>query len=270
MERSEHRGMQAHYARGEERARLQTPVGRVEFDRTVEMLGDWLPHAPAVVADIGGGPGRYTLWLTERGYIVRHRDTVPLHVEQLRSELGPEDRVESALGDARQLDLPDGSVDAVLLLEPLYHLEDRAERLRALTEAGRVVRGDGPIVIAAISRWAARLDGLLTQRLYEQYPQALDLVEGVERDGALPPLHDGAFVGYTHRPEQLREEIVHAGLTVEDLVNVEGLTFALADLDARLADPMARRVVYASARAVQRVPELLGLGPHLLALARRR
>ena len=59
-----------------------------------------------------------------------------------------------------------------------------------------------------------------------------------------------------------------AGLVLEDLVGVEGMAFALADLGERLADPVDREVVLEAARAVQRVPELLGLSPHLLAVAR--
>jgi hypothetical protein len=44
---------------------------------------------------------------------------------------------------------------------------------------------------------------------------------------------------------------------------------ALSDLEERLADPVGRAVVLDAARAIERVPELLGLGPHLLATARR-
>ena len=33
--------------------------------------------------------------------------------------------IDSVIADARALDLPDNSTDAVLLLGPLYHLEDR-------------------------------------------------------------------------------------------------------------------------------------------------
>ena len=58
-------------------------------------------------------------------------------------------------------------------------------------------------------------------------------------------------------------------LEVDDLVGVEGLAFALSDLEERLADPVGRAVVLDAARAIERVPELLGLGPHLLATARR-
>ena len=54
-------------------------------------------------------------------------------------------------------------------------------------------------------------------------------------------------------------------MPVQDLVSVEGPAFLLADLAERLADPAARAVVLDIARAVERVPELLGVGPHLLA-----
>ncbi len=43
----------------------------------------------------------------------------------------------------------------------------------------------------------------------------------------------------------------------------------LEDLSDRLVDPAARSVVLDAARALERVPELLGLSPHILATARR-
>jgi SAM-dependent methyltransferase len=259
--------LHAYYERGEEVDRLDEPFGQVEFLRTAEVLSEHLPPAPAVVADVGGGPGRYTLGLAGLGYDVHHRDLVPLHVEQLRGTDGG-GRVDSAVADARALDLPDASVDAVLLLGPLYHLPEPADRLQALAEARRVGRPGAVVVAAAISRWAPRLHGMLTQQLYREHPQVLDMVDRLEADGVLPPLHPSAFTGYTHRPDQLRDEVAAAGLVVEDLVGVEGMAFAIGDLAERLADPADREVVLEAARAVQRVPELLGLSPHLLAVAR--
>lgn len=41
------------------------------------------------------------------------------------------------VGDARKLAFGDGIADGVLLLGPLYHLTEAAERLRALREAHR-------------------------------------------------------------------------------------------------------------------------------------
>jgi SAM-dependent methyltransferase len=256
-----------YYDLGKEIRRLDEPRGQLEFERTKEIILRHLPPPPAVVADIAGGPGRYTLWLASLGYQVRHRDLMPLHVRQLREAAGDDPRIQSAVADARELDLPSHSADAALLLGPLYHLSERRDRVRALTEARRVVRPGGPVFAAAISRWATRIDGILRARLYETVPAAEVEIAGLERTGRMPPLHPGSFCGYAHRPAQLRAELVASGYRVTDLVSVEGPAVLLDDLGERLADDEGRRVVLETARAVERVPELLGIGPHLLATA---
>jgi SAM-dependent methyltransferase len=259
-----------HYGDADERGRLDTPLGVIEFERTIGILAEHLPRPPAVVADIGGGPGRYALWLAERGYTVRHRDIVPKHVEQLGADAAARGlNIETAVGDARAIDLADGGADAVLLLGPLYHLQARDDRLRALREAARVVRPGGPVFAAAISRWAPRLHGEVVERLDLAFPSIGHQVETVERSGRLRELFPRSFSGYCHRPGQLRAEVRAAGLDVLELVSVEGIAFALSDLEARLADPRGRAVVLDAARELGRIPELLGIGPHLLATARR-
>ena len=262
--------VQEHYSRGEERDRLDSPFGTIEFVRTTEILERQLPPPPADVADVGGGPGRYALWLAERGYAVRHRDLVALHLEQLAADAGAAGlRIDSRIADARELDLEDGSMDAVLLLGPLYHLREQADRVQALREAGRVARPGAPVFAVGISRWAPRLHGQVAERLYEPFPNIAEQLELVERTGILTPLEPGFFSGYCHTPDELREEVLAAGLEPVDLVSVEGIAIALADLEQRLAEPADRAVVLAAARDLERVPELLGLGPHLLATARR-
>jgi SAM-dependent methyltransferase len=264
---SEDAELRAHYAQGREWDRLDDPNGVVEFERTKEILQWRLPAPPAVIADIGGGPGRYALWLAELGYTVEHRDLVGLHVEQLQSS--GESMVHAEVGDARDWNLPDASVDAVLLLGPLYHLRDRAHRVQALQEAGRIVRPGSRVFAAVISRWAPRLEGVVAERLYESYPNMLALLPDVEVTGNLPPVVPDGFGGYTHRPGELVEEIAEAGLALEDLVGVEGMPLAASDMQARLDDPAGWQVVLDTARAIERVPELLGLSPHLIATARR-
>jgi len=266
--------MLEYYDRGEEADRLDiSNGGQLEFERTKEIVLRRLPPPPAVVADIGGGPGRYAMWLARLGYRVVHRDVVPQHVSQLLAAAAAEpdagSAIDSAAGDARSLDLADASVDAVLMLGPLYHLTRRADRVQALREACRVVRPGGPVFGAAISRWAARYDGVLRLRLYEQIPAVLEIVDELERTGVIPPLRRGEFTAYTHRPSQLRSEFGMGGLQDTDVVSVECGAFLLPDLQERMADPVARQVIMDSARAVERVPELMGLGSHLLATGER-
>lgn len=259
--------MRAYYEQGKERDRLAGAKGALELERTMEILQRRMPPAPATVADIGGGPGRYALWLTELGHTVQHRDLMEVHVDQLRAVGNPS--IQTAVGDARHLDLADASVDAVLLLGPLYHLTAREDRLQALREARRIVRVGGPVFIAVISRWAPRLDGVVQERLYEQSPDFLSLLPEVERTGQLPPVVPNGFVGFTHRPDDVVDEVSEAGLQVDDLVGVEGLPLARTDLQSRVGDHTAWQVLVDAARAIERVPELLGLSPHLIVTATR-
>src|SRR5689334_6667339 len=83
----------------------------------------------ADILDVGGASGVYATWLTGEGHHMRLVDPVPRHVDSVRAK-----GVDAVIGDARELDEPDGGRDAVLL-GPLYHLVDRADRVRALAEA---------------------------------------------------------------------------------------------------------------------------------------
>lgn len=259
--------LERYYGRDEEKDRLASGVGRVEFLRTIEVIGRHLPPPGAVIADIGGGPGHYTDWLIEHGYTVIHRDPIPLHVDHVSRRHGS--AVDAAVGDARSLDLGSASVGAVLLLGPLYHLNERSDRLKALAEANRIVQPNGPVFAAAISRWAPRLHGMLVDRVHLKYPVINQLIDEMERTGQMPPLHDSSFTGYAHTVEQLADEVQDAGLEMESLVSVEGLSFALGDLDQRLEDPDELTLLLGVLRTVEKVPELRGLGPHLLVTARR-
>lgn len=259
----------AYYELGGEQVRLTRSSGIIEFERTKAILLQHLPHPPAVVADIGGGPGRYAAWLADLGFHVLHRDVVPLHVQQTRdlAATHPDWRIDTAEGDATQLDIETDSVDAVLLLGPLYHLPDRARRIQALRECGRIGKAGAPVFIAAISRWAARIDAILLHKVYEEAPDTLTALPEWERTGWIKPRSPGSFTAYTHRPAQLRAEIRSARLDVVSLVGVESVSFLLDDLEPRLRDPLAFQVLMQSLRTLEAVPEVLGVSPHVLATA---
>ena len=96
-------------------------------------------HAGRIVVDLGCGLGGYSKVLSERGFDVRGFDVVPEYVERAR-ELG----VRADVYDGERLPLEDDSVDTVILIEVIEHLE-HPERL--LAEAGRVARA-GVLVTA--------------------------------------------------------------------------------------------------------------------------
>ena len=262
----------AFYAQGVERDRLGAGPGVLEFVRTQIILERYLPAPPAVIVDVGGGPGRYSVWLAERGYDVHLVDAVPLHIEQARAAARDRGaRLASAdVGDARRLRLPDESADAVLVMGPLYHLPERDHRLEALAEARRVCRAGGVIIGAAISRFASTLDGLLNG--YLEDPAFADVAASDLRDGRhRNPTGNPAYftTAYFHRPEALAAELAMAGLAHEATLAVEGPAWLLSDLDERLADDRRRSVLFAALTALEAEPALLGASAHLLAVARR-
>ena len=253
-----------HYESVEEEARLASGAGRIELLRTQEVLRRHLPPAPAKILDVGGGTGVHASWLADEGYSVHVIDLAPRHVRLAAERLGSKG-VTAEVGDARDLPVPDAACDAVLLLGPLYHLVDRADRLSALREAVRAVRPGGVVAVGAISRFASLFDGLARGFLFDPAFRRIvadDLASGVHRNPDQRP--HWFTTAYFHRPEELAEEVAEAGLDVRELVGLEGLAGWLPELADRLEDPDALDSILYSARALESEPGLAGLSGHLL------
>lgn len=252
-----------HYSQRVEQERLVAGGDHLELVRTVELLERVLPEPPARVLDIGGGPGVYASLLARRGYSVHLIDVLPLHVEQAhdRALEQPQFPFTAEVGDARDLRrVADASADVVLLFGPLYHLTERDDRLRALTEARRVVRSGGLVASVAISRFASVIDGTINGFLDDPRFVAVverDLREGQHRN---PENVEGWFTtAYFHLPQEFRSEIEEAGLEVRCVVGVEGPGGWL-DLW-----PTHRERVLTAARLAEHVP---AMSAHMLCFAR--
>jgi SAM-dependent methyltransferase len=262
----------AYYEQGREEQRLLLRHGPLEAERTRELLLRHLPASPQVILDVGGGPGAYACWLAARGHSVHLLDASPLHVEQARraSADQPDHPLASVrLGDARHLDVIDTSADAVLLMGPLYHLTDRADRMRALREAWRVLRPGGLLFAVGVSRFASLLDGLFEGLLEDPAAASIvaeDLRSGQHRN---PTPREYFTTAFFHRPEELEQEVIEGGLEIVETVGIEGPGWVLADVAQRWADPGWRQHLLMAARAVEREPSMLGVGAHIMTAGRR-
>ena len=261
-----------YYRQAPEERRLEQGPFLLEALRTRELIERHAPAAPAVVLDIGGGAGAYAFWLAEAGYTVHLLDPVPRLIAeaQRRNATHPRPLASCRVGDARTTNFPDASAEIVLLLGPLYHLTAAQDRARALDEAARVLKPGGRLFAAAISRWTSALDGLARDLF--QDPQFAAIVEQDVRDGQhRNPTGrlDYFTTAYFHRPEDLRAEVLAAGLLIDGLYGVEGPGWMLPDVAERLADPRRRADLLRVAHTLESEPSLLGISAHLLVVARK-
>ncbi|SCE94474.1 Methyltransferase domain-containing protein [Micromonospora purpureochromogenes] len=238
----------------------RTPQGRLERARTRELLARLLPPPPATVLDLGGGPGAYASWLAAAGHPVHLVDLVPAHAAAARRD---HPVAGAGVGDARHLPYADESVDASLLLGPLYHLTERGDRVIALREAARVTRPGGPVLAAAISRNTPMIDLVRQGRVDDgSRPAILAAYATGVNDPAT-----GFTTAYFHRPEQLVDEFTAAGLPAVTVYGIEGpLWPVLETLGAAEESPLFREAV-ACARAFECDAAVIGVSCHLLAVA---
>jgi SAM-dependent methyltransferase len=256
------RSVRSYYESGGELDRLSVGGGRLEFLRTRDVLRRVLPPAPATVLDVGGATGVHARWLVEEGYRVRVVDPVDLHVRHAAAIPG----VEAVVGDARRLDEPDGGFDAVLLLGPLYHLIDRADRVASLREAARVTAPGGVVAAATISRYAGLFD-TLARGLYLE-PEVRRITEAEMLDGIHEPFGDDLFThAYFHHPDEICAEFAQAGLPGARRYAVEGGGWLFADRDGWLEDDGRTAALLEALRSVETQECLFGISAHLLTVA---
>lgn len=267
----------SYYNAGAERKRLYTGIGKIEFERTKEIISRYLSQGRQVIYDIGGGTGEYSRWLSEMGHEVHLLELSPKAVEYAkeinRNLKKPIFNIEVA--DALTLKQPDESADMVLFMGPLYHLTEKDDRIKALNEAKRVLKKQGILTAAAISRYGSTLWGLSVFGSKNDFINDDMFMEMIDRE-----LDDGQHIrpekypyfiprSFFHLPGELKEEIEEAHLKHEKTLAVEGPIWIVPAFEEKWAEDSSRERLLAITRKVEGHESILGMSPHLLAIARK-
>lgn len=158
-----------------------------EFELTTYMMDKYVKAGDSVL-DIGGGPGRYSIYYARKGCAVTLAELSQGNVDFAKTKAA-EAGVNFPAYAVNCLELDElglGQFDHVFLMGPLYHLQSEEDRVEAVNVALRRLKPGGNLYVSFISL----LSGLIYDLQHGGYicrdvedPACRELIDQVERGG---------------------------------------------------------------------------------------
>ncbi len=171
---------------------LRLEKHRIEYEITRRYLDIYMPEESRIL-DVGGGPGRYSIYLASQGHNVTLLDLSSKHISFAKVKAEEQGvQLEGFIhGNALELDHHiKGRFDAVLCMGPFYHLTDEIQRHIVIDKCVNVLKPGGILFVSFISAFAPIID------MIKGYPHMiLD-----EKDRLLDYLKDGTNVVSEENP----------------------------------------------------------------------
>lgn len=228
-----------YYKHFDEKNRLKNDnSGKLEFLMTMSILEKNLPvladGADVSVLDLGGGAGVYSFPLAKKGYKVTLADLSETLLAQAKKQK-EEDKVQNLIScdQVNATDLSnymEDSFDVVLLFGPLYHLTEKAEREKCVSEVWRVLKTGGKVFASFIPHLAGSI--ALVQRFCWSPDQVdINTLEECFNTGKFKNLSDKGFQeGYYPASEEIENLFDANGFEKKLLRSIRGFGYEKEDV----------------------------------------
>ena len=240
---------------------------KVEFELTKRYLNRYIKPNDKVL-DLGGGPGKYSLYLAELGCEVTLAD-----LSQKNVDFGLNKAKEHGLPlsgmcvDSRDLSsIEDGQYDHVLCMGPMYHLKDENDRVKTINECFKKLKPNGIIFVAFVSSYSFVWDYLIRNP---------ELILNNERKSQLNiMLDDENFVGkgftdnFFIRPKDVLPFFEQFSLEKLHLINCESFLY-LREAELLTQTPEVVSAWLDLAEQVCEREDILSLAEHIMYIAKK-
>lgn len=135
-----------YYNKFNEDKRFNSRHGQVEFQTTLHYINKYLKKDSKII-EIGAGTGKYAGFLANK-YDVTAVELVKHNLRLIEKNYP---KVKAYQGNAIDLsEFNDDTFDITLLFGPMYHLLTDKEKIKALSEAKRITKKNGIIMVAYV------------------------------------------------------------------------------------------------------------------------
>lgn len=266
------RDIEIFYNKASEETRLNKGMGIFEFERIKVLIDKYLPPQSAKIIDVGGGTGKYAEWLSKKGNSVFLVDPVPKHIDQAIIRANKlKNKFSVNLGEAGELNFPDNFADVVILHGPLYHLQNKVDREKAINEAKRIVRPGGIILGFSINYTASTLVGLLQGLIHKK--TFFEMCKEELTTGIHNPPNDFPWLlaeAYYHTPGELRKEFQEQELVYLNTYAVEGMAWLDKNYFTSMSNEKRKRTLMDLLNITENDENLLSFSPHMMIASRKK
>ncbi|MRX38385.1 methyltransferase domain-containing protein [Flavobacterium sp. LC2016-23] len=260
------RNIEVFYNNASEETRLDKGMGIFEFERIKSLIEKYIPSSHSIIIDVGGGTGKYSEWLAEKGHQVHLIEPVPKHIRLAQNRANKlKNKFSVQLGESRKLDFKNNFADLIILHGPLYHLQKKEDRDLTICEAKRVLNNNGIILAFAINYTASTLVGLLNGLIHKN--SFFEMCREELTSGIHNPPDDFPWLlaeAYYHKPEQLKDEFINQELTHINTYAVEGMAWLDKEYFANMMNDKKKKTLLELIKITENDSYLLPFSPHMM------
>ena len=260
------RNIEVFYYNASEETRLDKGMGIFEFERIKSLIEKYIPSSHSIIIDVGGGTGKYSEWLAEKGHQVHLIEPVPKHIKLALNRANKlKNKFSVQLGESRKLDFKNNFADLIILHGPLYHLQKKEDRDLTICEAKRVLNNNGIILAFAINYTASTLVGLLNGLIHKN--SFFEMCREELTSGIHNPPDDFPWLlaeAYYHKPEQLKDEFINQELTHINTYAVEGMAWLDKEYFANMMNDKKKKTLLELIKITENDSYLLPFSPHMM------
>lgn len=215
-----------YYEKIDEDSRFSRNSRKVEFLTTKYILNEII-HQHSKILEVGCGTGAYSLHFAEQQHKVVAVDITPKHIEILREKSKQQGlSIEAYVGDATDLSRFDSDkFDIVLCLGPMYHLTNKEDQNRCISESLRVLKSGGYLAVAYINKYS--IIPMLATRDAKWIRNSV--IDKVLNEGTIFEGDDDCFWtdAYFTYPDEIESLLGQYDITTVEHVGTDGITHTI-------------------------------------------